>query len=497
MNYTTIYVALILITLMIINSLLAPVVIKEYFVNNDEDMPFITLNKYDGIKGDVNNEFGICGRSLRFPYLKSNYLASQRAQFDSSISSVPNGNCRYDNIPSDINDSYSIIYENGLFYTLKKACIRCNIINVNIIDPTSLNITFAFQEGQDITNIALLYLLNPLWIEFIPSANRTTLAYTIYHDSSVSNVNSNNITVNFKCLLPFDKGDTDTLFNYKQISPTQTELSQDDAISCNKNGYINMKVYYLDDMSASFQTTGRYIQPVIDNSGTYVMFNPQFDSILNKNNQSQIYQFMNNISLMYKNFTVPIFTFNIDILLSIDQPKTFAACSMNNSVGSYSICEIPNNVEQKVNNIFMATIEPSQNSVNIKVFTGDNNQNCGYSEQTVISQTGTPSLMINIPTLSIGTRVKLVFTISPYNRILYAEWKDVMNGDTNKHFAYVQNESCLIGTQNNALYKLFCDRTVNVRQPLSKISLNYNTDIVKNINEITLGYKNLYSTYKV
>jgi hypothetical protein len=72
-----------------------------------------------------------------------------------------------------------------------------------------------------------------------------------------------------------------------------------------------------------------------------------------------------------------------------------------------------------------------------------------------------------------------------------------MNGDTNKHFAYVQNESCLIGTQNNALYKLFCDRTVNVRQPLSKISLNYNTDIVKNINEITLGYKNLYSTYKV
>jgi hypothetical protein len=478
----TIIVAIILVSLMIINSLLSSP-IKELYLNSEE-MPFKTLNKWD-------NALGICGRNLVFPYFKNtNILASQRALSEPTINSIPAGECRYNYIPKNVNNSYSIVYEHGLFYTLKRACIRLNLDALVIGSNNRFNIKFDNSKGQDRTNIAILYLLNPLWIEFVPKSTRTTLAYNIYHNKAITSKSiDDGLISTFQCILPYNSGGTDDLFNYKQLSPSQTEFNHNDTIICQANKHINMNIYYLDEITSSFQTTGRYMKPEVNGSGSLIMFDPNFDALYDQNTHTQTYQFMNNVGLMYKNFTIPIFTFEMDIFILTGQNQAISQCYMQNNIGSYWNCNIANNIGQPINNIYMMTMEDApDNTVNIKVFTGGNNGLCQDNQNNV---------MINIPVVSANTPVKVIFTISPYNNILYAEWKDIEKGDKIKHYSYIQNQTCKNGINNNALYKLFCDKSANVREPLKQIMLTYKPNIVKNINEITLGYKNYYNKFSL
>jgi hypothetical protein len=487
LSKTFLYVAFLLILLIIVNAFLSPVVIKELFVNND-DMPLKALNNWNA--GDPNNLVQICGRNLKFPYFKNtNILASQRALPDPSIKTIPEGICRYSYTPDNINDSYSIIYENGLFYTLKRACIRLNVLAISLYNDQVLNILFNFQNGQDITNLAILYLLNPLWVEFIPSTNRTTLAYTLIRDKQITTASNTPVTARFQCILPYSKGGMDDLFNYQQLSSSQTSFTQVDANTCLENQYINLNVYYLDSLPLSFQTTGRFIVPTLDRSGSFKIFDPSFDSIYDSVNQSEIYQFMNNINLMYKNYTIPVFTFEMNISLYAADRKIIAQCYMDNSVGSYNTCSIPNNIGPQKNNIFMIGMLNGDGGAWISIFTGrTNNSDCGTNYNVEY-----PSIFI--PYVTGETTIKLICTVSPYSLTIYAEWKDILKGDTGKKFSYDQKPLCKEETNNNALYKLFSDKSSGNREPLSPIYFKYIKENIINLNRVTLGYTNYYTTY--
>lgn len=495
MNKTFLYVAIILVVLMAVNAYLAPVVVKELFVN-DEESPIKAINRWNGNVANPQNMLGVCGRNIVFPYFKNNrILASHRALADNGVNSIPIGTCRMQNTENNINDSYSIVYENGLFYSLRKACIKLYVSDISIPEPNHLVIRFPFEKGEEINNLVLLHLLNPLWIEFVPNQKRITLAYVLKNTEPVSTVSPKRAhTAHFYPLLSYNEGSIDDLFNYRQLSASQSEFDYNDAQECNRQGYVSMYVYYLDDIPSSFQTTGRYMEPVYDNSGTCVIFDPNFDKTIDKIKQKQTYEFMNNINLMYKNYTVPVFTFEFDIIVKPGMQQAIAQCYMNNSVGKYTSCDDPvNNIGDKINNIFMMMMLDSPNGVTLTCFTGYSFGWCGSNQTGMVSE-GSPLGRLDIPILSEGTRVNIMVTITPYNRVLYAEWKDTNKKDAIKKCAYVNNQSCAKNATDNALFKLFSDKSEANRKPLKEILFKYHTDIVKGVNKVSLGYKNFYKT---
>lgn len=487
MNYTIFYVAIFLIALMVINAYLSPIVIKELFLNDDQ-MKLISLNKLSS----TSNNTGICGRNLVFPHFKdATILASERAMPDSSITSNPIGTCRFN---KDINDSYSIIYENGLFYNLKSACIKLNLNDIAV-----------FNSGTEVIldvkgdNAKLLYLLNPLWVEFIPSSDRTTLAYTLKHTTPLYTNQTATQKMYFNCLVSYNKGASDNLFNYKKLSPTQTELNQQDVSTCKSSGNINIKVYYLDDLSANFQSIGRSLSLenlnllATNNNSIYKIFDVKYDKILNQVRQKEIYEFMNNINLMYKNFTTPVFTFDFSIITNpIKKTEQIMHCYMDNDVGEYNACKILDNSPKKVNNICMFTLTPNQTGSILKCFTGTTNGDCGSDESILISKEDTPILELNLPLMSNDVRITIMATITPYNRILYAEWNDIYNKDSKKQCGFVSNQSCNKRVSQNALYNLFAERTN--RAQINNIYINCNENIVSKVNGVYLGYKNIYNS---
>ena len=107
-NTTTYIIIIILLIILIINSLFAPQ-IREHFASGNDQQALKTIN--------------LCGRNIVFPYFSRNNLpASQRALIDNSIvQTSPVGLCRIDvtNTDNKLNESYSIVQENSLFYNFR------------------------------------------------------------------------------------------------------------------------------------------------------------------------------------------------------------------------------------------------------------------------------------------------------------------------------------------------------------------------------------------
>ena len=526
MNNTVTYIIIIiLLIILIINSLFAPQ-IREHFTSDDQQ---------------ALKSINTCGRNIVFPYFSRNNLpASQRALIDNSIMQTsPAGLCRidYTNTNNELNESYSIVQENSLFYNFKKVCLGFRIQNIEY-NPNldTIFVDFFTERDTDINNLTSLILLNPLYIEFAVDAAHDSSGYRIAYEQfhANMNLNTNNQTwrfsnqrgqyptlrIPFKSISKPNSGSVDKLFNYTDLSSNQKLVSTADINNLKQipggsdSPVLNMKVYYLDKLVSSFQNIGRTLYLDYDKStntkGKATIFDTKYQQTYGTDQPK--YEFMNNIALMYSSYVYPIMTFDFDINITRENlngnKQMLCKVYMNNNLGIYGNCYniIDNTGGTNNNNIFAASIEPDTDpnvrnqdldSYNMNVFIGQDG-NCNNMNK----------LSIKLPYLVENNNINITLTVSPNEQLILARWKDSRSNDVLKKYIYGKKNDCgdnpsydpsnIIAPStkqearvNNNLYKLFVENTGESRIPLANIEMAYDKIYMKNIKTCTLGYVNL------
>jgi len=521
MNLSLIYVIVFLIVLLILNSYLSPIVVKEYFEQSSDELPVNIMLDY--------------GRKLVFPYFGSRNIltATQRAVLDNtSLSSTPAGKCILQQNAGILNPSFGIVHEDALFYTLKKSCISLNLQGYELIDGTnSLYMWFSNKTPVDQENFTKFILTNPLFVEFSING-KLSMAYTIdtggYVISSsekIKNYNQYGRCINNECFAvkfvkTANKGSTcdqNSAFDYIDFSPNQTLLDPNDLKSIQQNvflrdGLINMWVYYLDELDSNFQATGRSLNisnpHITAQNNQITVFDTGFKKWASNPYNVDLYEFMNNISLMYYNFIIPIITISFDICVTIDMfndfnvrgnsPYNLINCSMENGYGGRKGCQ---------NNLFAVqlAIDPHNSSTfNLHLLTG-NGGDCGFN--TPKNQ----SLDFKLPWLTRGNIINIVATFGPNQKHALATWKDINQGDTGKKILHAKNvnnyrdpnsDPCgyrsFDETDSTNATRLFASKKLNPRPELQNITLtcpNNPRQFVTSVKEIKLGYVNLNNYY--
>lgn len=515
------YVIVFLVVLLIINSILSPVVVKELFA--DDSLPIKTLT--------------ICGRQLIFPYFGNNniFTAAQRAVIDNRVTTSPAGKCVLPVVQGDLNESFAMVHENSVFYTLKKSCMALNILKYRFENNgDTLVCGFAINTPQNVENLARFFLLNPLFVEFSfntvnsyayvvsmtrpDSAPGNTLSFSNALDVPFKNYHSHTgqpfVWVRFDRAVALGDGPCDTPFNYKEYAPQQrgvTDSNMNSIIQHNNGGLLNMWVFYLDDLTSNFQKTGKFLPITMSNTGAITVFDKNFKTLATDPYQVATYEFMNNIALMYYNFIIPVFTCTFDICVTKDMYSNMdlnyefvvLKCYMDN--GYYA------GGNECANNIFAVTLTPNpfnNNSVYVlNILTGDRT-GCGYSTPS------SPAIQLQLPYLTPNTRTRVTITVGPNQKYAYAEWTDINTGDIGKRFSYSKAMACFA----NAPYKvcsydsvnesnirsvndftsMFSSKELNPRPDIANIYLTYNgsgRNFLKNISSFSIGYVNMNNLY--
>lgn len=505
-----IYIIIFLIVLLILNSILSPIMVKEYFVN-DEALPIKLFNSM--------------GRNLSFPYFGNNniFTASQRAKIDpNKVITYPNGKCKLNN--SLLNNSYAIVTEDLLLYNLIKSCMALNIKKYRFENnKNTLIISFDIALAQNLENISKFLLINPLFIEF-NFGNTSSIAYVIntnpiYFSNAldipfnkyISHTNTSYIELKFDIAVPLASGDCDNSFNYQTFSSNQNIVTDDQMNIALKDGLLNIWVYYLDELTDNHQYIGRTL-PINNNNETITLFKKNYIDISNDPYMVSTYEFMNNIALMYYNFIMPVFTISFDIIITNDMfqgiknnIQELMKCSMTNNFGGTSGCQ---------NNIFavrlypwrtqgIETEEDTNNSViyTLAILTGDDN-NCGFNTHN------SPVLWLQLPWLNPNNRIRITLTIGPNQKYAYAQWLDINKGNIGKQIVYAKTITNFVNSPSdicnypdfnisntNNLTRLFTSKTLNPRPPLEDINLYSNKKFVTNINSFSLGYINFNNNF--
>lgn len=499
MNYNLLIIMIVLIILLIINSLFTPI-IRENFAEVDKELPMKSIN--------------LCGRNIVFPYFsRNNFTASQRAMNDSIIaSSIPPGKCRIDAVNGIVDESHSIVHENSLFYNLKYSCLAFRIDNYQIYNGTDVHLTFKTNTINDIQNITNLLLLDPLYIEFGINSERTSRAYRLVYNNNFWFTNSDNIRQYNNTYGPLvfklieEKGSCDKTFSYAQYSPKNIPITVTDLNTMKRydNGILNMKVYYLDKLYSSFQNIGRKIKTVYNPQGLINVFEKDYNKYFSDSYSTQLYEFMNNIALMYTNYVYPVFTFNFSINLTTANINNTRSDNsviwkvyMNNNIGRYDYCD-SSDIGMNTNNILSASVIKVGNPrlYYLNFYTGAGNNCKTYG-----------NLQIYLPYLTANNYINITVTVSPNEKVVLAQWQDVNSGDVSKKYVFAKQKYCSassydVCTQNKEndnvssnLYDLFTKNTGNSRSPLENIIMNYDTNFVKDVQSCSLGYVNLLNEF--
>lgn len=518
------YVIGFLVVLLVINSILSPVVVREMFALNDS-LPLKVLS--------------ICGRELIFPYYGTNnkFTAGQRAIVDNTVSTLPQGKCALTNfgdLANSINESFAIVTENSIFYTLKKSCMALNLVNYRLENNGDTIIcSFAINTSQNIENVSRFLLLNPLFVE-ISFGDKSTYAYivtptkpdstsgnSLYFSNALdipfinyhSHTGQKFIFVRFDRAVALESGSCDGPFNYKDLSPLQVKATADNldsAIKGKNGGLLNLWVYYLDDLSTNFQKTGKDLPIKYSNTGDIVVFDKNYKNMSKDPYKVSEYEFMNNIALMYYNYVIPVLNFTFDMTLTKDMydrvksnKYTLIRCYMDNDymIGP-SECR---------NNIFAIDLDPNPfenpSVFSLNIIVGDRN-GCGYSTRS------SPVLTLQLPYLTPGNKVRITVNIGPNQKYAYAQWIDINSGDVGKRLGYAKSIACFNNPpfdvcsyeanindtlrEINDLTRIFSSKKLNPRPDLENIHVKYNESgypFINNILSFGLGYKNLNNNY--
>lgn len=491
--------------------------VKEMFALN-ESLPLKVLK--------------ICGRELIFPYygINNRFTAAQRALVNTSLATTPLGTCAFTtsgDLLDSINESFSIVSENSMFYTLKKSCMSLHLLNYRFDNNgDTIFCSFALNTPQNLENVSRFLLVNPLFVEMsfndkstyayivtptkadstqgnsLYFSNARTIPFRDYHSHS----NTQFIFIRFDRAVALDSGNCDKAFNYKDLSPLQTGATAshfDNILSRKDGGYLNLWVYYLDDLTVNFQDTGRNLPIVFSNTGKITIFDTNFKSMNLTNSQ---YSFMNNIALMYYNYVIPIFNFTFDIELTMDMYEKVKD-NKYNMMKCYMDNEYMNGPEQCKNNIFAIDLDPNPydkpSLFMLSLVVGDRD-GCGYTTAK------SPVLNLQLPYLTPGNKIRVTVVLGPNQKYAYAQWNDINSGDLGKNIAYGKTISCYnnppfdvcsyeanIGDrlrETNDFTRMFSSKKLNPRYDLKNIYLTYNESgykFVTNVLSFGLGYKNL------
>lgn len=484
-----------------------------------------------------------CGRKMSFANFTSQNLAAQRAisgyDYTQNITSgtciIPGSNQNSTNY-----ETYSIIKDNYIFYSLKRGCLGFNYRNI-ITDNDRVSITFDTTKEVNKRAFMYLILLNPMFVEFNFDLENSSVSYfPVFHSSSISsNINSktydktylystyektlvsryaqqspifSNPSITFEVVLPESKKSTaydvtfdyfTTLNPYKRIQDLKTKLVNTDM----EKNYVNMNIYFLDhNIPSSYQNIGKTLKhpqngnlldyTVLTNQSVkprnITVFNTDYINKYSQNTQyKEIYEFNNNINVFFKNNVQPVFTmsmeFEIPIADKIGDNVAIARMYMDNNYGNYSNCtRLTKDIDgsKKNNNMFMIALEFNESisedtGINIVVALGKKDS-CNYDDST--------NVKLPVPYF-VNKKIRCLFTISPNEIIIMAMWKD--NDYITKQVSIARRTIC--AANNIALANMF---TVNPNPaPIGNIIMNCNEDYVTNVNEIMLGYKNLLTEY--
>lgn len=486
------YVIVFLILLLTINSILSPIVVKEYFAVND------ALNI---------NVFTRLGRNFTFPYFgKTPFTASQRAILETKVLSNPIGKCALiGNTRGPLNDSFSIVHEDSIFYTLKKSCFSMNITGYRFRnDGKSLILSVAINNKENIENVTKFLLLNPLFVEFSVGTNMS-FAYILHNQSRQflfmnsktrlrgykTNTKAKFFDLEFAVAVPYKHNLCDRAFDYKRFSPSQGPLTEKNMQNI-KDGLIHIWVYYLDENGNNFQKTGRELIVPRNKQSSMVIFDTNYKSLAGDPYKIDIYEFMNNYAIMYHNLITPVLTFSFDFsipreevvhvnILSCDMDTTYRSCWHN----------------------IMAIDLHGNAKGYILVVVVDTGSKCGYSGY------GHPKLVIPLPFLSPNTVMNATLTIGVNQKHMYIQWTDINTGDIGKKCVYAKSIQPYVNTPFNVcnyfnpdtkrnttvMNRIFSSKKLNPRPPLGNTTLKWNEKYVKRVNSVSFGYKNFNHLY--
>lgn len=482
-----------------------------------------------------------CGREIVFPNFSSLNLASQRAAHDSEITrNISNGNC---NMPLNNEgkkgaDTYSVIKDNYIFYSLKRACIG---MQYKSIEVNGNRIAITFDTKKDKNTVMYFMLLNPLFVEFSFNSTKTTVAYYPILHNNINELSSDprqsakefrysnynkpittkyeaysageNPKIYFDVVLPREQKGFDGHFNYYTADSPYVYIND---MQYPASGVINLQLYFLDDnIPTSYQNVGKML--VHPQGGNLMNFPDLFENYNNnktdllifrkdyvaKFSQSStykdIYEFNNNINVFYKNFIQPVFTLSMDILVTDinirgrqqNTNNVIARMYMDNDFGKYnrSTC---NNVTKELgnvnnNNIFMLVLElgdNSHNGYNLALVLG-RDSSCNYN----IPFNDKSNVKAALPFLTSTQHIRVVITLSPNEKIITAFWKDPTD-NFNTKVSISRSTYC---NEDLNLHRLFKQKPRQVA--IGNIKMNVDNDVITKVNYVALGYKNLATEY--
>jgi hypothetical protein len=322
-------------------------------------------------------------------------------------------------------------------------------------------------------------------------------------------VNVNNPSITFEVVLPSSKRGQDSLFDYfGEANPYI--LAQN--MNAKPQGVVNIQVYYIDDnMPTSYQNIGKTLGSIDSkydmfndtdlknpyNGNEVLLFDKKYVSkYSNDDSRKAKYEFNNNIHVFFKNFVQPSFTFSFDINVTrnlvrsqnYNNAMVILRAYMNNNYGNYSYCP---DVGQELggvrnNNIMMVLLEfgsESNNGYNLVIVTG-RGANCNYpsNEET--------NLRIPLPYLEGSSRIRVVFSLTPNEKIAAAYWKTI--NENNTHVMMGKNTYC---ANDLNLGMLFTHKPRNSFS-IENIVLSRDPKFVKSVYHVTLGFRNLVAEYQ-
>ena len=542
-----------LVLLSFLTSIVSPIILKEYFGQNT--LPLKSLN--------------VCGRHIIFPnQISSSSLASSRATYSSIGTTDPLGVCVNSGSNTKIDSSFAIVTEHSIYYTLQKLCLGLRFMNGNVDSTGNVYITFTHDSVSDMNNISLLMMLNPLFVEFSPTSTKSTKAYMVsYHTvnaafsavqnsfdntgnfsyspmysssfvptaqnssgndndfdmsyaSHVSVVNSQKtLTLKF---VPMSNTSCDTPFNYSG----QSQLQQSDMDAMMTSGVVNLSAFYIDQIDTSYQKPSLSMSLPYDLSQnqlskTYVFWS-DYENDTSSRRSTQLTdsqkKFMNNIRIMFANYISPVFTVTFDINItkalfaqSNGGPVTFMTMYVDNGLNEFQTCAW-NNISGGKNNcnvfsITAAQYPSSQNFYYLFVTTSttvSNQYGCSGSNSSV------DTLNVQVPFNSLNQNTRLVLTVTPAEKILYAEC--FSTATSSKKILLSRSKNCPVSQQSydicqdnagtgpisnvaNDFATIFTQKNRQVGSQLNDIVLSYNKTVVTQTESILLGYQNFYRTY--
>lgn len=499
----------IIVLLMIIVFLTKQKTLEEKFAV--EKLPLVDYNEFRPRK--------YCYRDLAFTsFAESAYKASERA-IESDIKT--NGTCPQDLRAPALSSDMAKIEENRMKYLLMSACVNLQYKVIDLNEKNQSNsITIYFNNNQasidNSTNILYLFLTNPIYIEFegsdayIPdyddiSKVTTSSYYTNFNEGLIlGNKSNSDIACSFRRLINFGGTGKNATFNYRANGKPVKQLNT--LITNKVANTINAKVYFLDNddlAGTKMSLNNQFVNQRSNNTGVLTIYKKNYNNTVSKNLDE--FYFHQNIYKFITNSEYPIFTFRFEISIpSTDYQKLsnknleIMKVFMNTNIGKYSSCPLYESMYNNNANILSAIIT-GYNQINktfVLTFTTTDNANdatCGPSiipPRNFDKRTNPSNLHVELPYSVNNERVKVIITVSPYEKITLCKWK------TNEKENFIFKRTPLCSTENN-FAKVFGQREMQNPAPLQNedIQLAFSTEYIKDIAYVQLGHMNYLQEY--